>query len=599
MPSPHPPTPAAPSRPRLRRVLLIVDIVESVRLMREYEDDMVERWPAFVRLVRSGLLPRHRGTLVKSLGDGMLLGFEEAADAVAAALALQRELRPFNAGRPAEQVIHLRSGLHVGEVICEDFDWFGAAVNIAARLAGLALPDQIVASVDVRDACAPGLDAEFDDLGECFLKHEPRPVRCYALRSPDPQEWSPAPPAAGPEGHLQPKLAVVPFSAEHVHAGAAGALGDALADALISAFSRRRDWKVLARASTVAFRGRQDDLVALRRVLDATYAVQGRYRLHAGRAEVEVGLYDVRRQALLWQAGFSVRPEELFAGEALFVDEVLAAVVQALAVHEQRCAHLLPVPTLDDYALYAGGVSLMNRLSIDDFLRARELFGQLQERLPRAAAPPAILARWYILYVAQGWSTDRERHAQAAHAAAQRALQLEPDHAFALCVDGLRSMHGESDLAQAARRFDAALQADPHEPAAWTWKAGLHAYRDEADAAVEAAEQAIALSPLDPARFSMDAYHALALLVAGRYETCIEVCQASLRRNAGLGASYRTLAQAQALAGRVEEARQSMQRLLVAEPRSTVARYRQVYPGRHAAHMERLVEALRLAGLPE
>lgn len=595
---------ALPSPARRRRALLVVDVVESVRLFREFEDDVVVRWPRFVRHVRSALLPARRGIMVKSIGDGMLLGFECASDACQCALDLQTAITPFNASSRAESTIWLRVGLHVGEVVCEDFDWFGSAVNVCARVVALADPGGCVATAEFRDQLTPGLDADFEDLGECFLKHLPEPQRCYRMRPVQSPLCSETMARPGGVSLGLTTIAVVPFEGQPsstrppAELDGESAFGDALAESLISALSGRRDWRVLAMSSTRGFRGRAIGS-ALHTTLGATYSLTGRYALRDQAAEVVVSLRDERRDAPLWEEAFRVAVAELFSGEARFVPEVVGATARVISDHEVRFASALPLPNLDDYALYAGGLTLMHRLAVADFNRARDLFELLQDRAPRAASPSAMLARWHLLSVTQGWSRDRTAQVAQAHAAARRALDLEPAQAYALCVDGLRRVHAEHDLDGAARRYLQALDRDPQEPTAWSWLAGVHAYRDEGDAAVLAAHRAIALSPLDPLRFSMDSYLALAMLVAGRYEECIDACRSAIHRNCLFGASYRTLAQALALAGRHADAREAMQRLLVIEPGSTVRSYRRVYPGRDAAHMDRFVDALRIAGLPE
>ncbi|WP_158219787.1 adenylate/guanylate cyclase domain-containing protein [Ideonella sp. A 288] len=584
----------------VRRALLVADIVESVRLIREHPEDVIERWSRFMRLV-SAELPHYRGVMVKSLGDGMLLGFESADDAVACGLALQPLLAPFNSDRPADRVIWLRCGVHLGEVVPTEFDWFGNSVNLAARLAALAEPGGCVASVEVRDTLTPGLDAEFVDLGDCFLKHVDQPVRCCRVRPVRTLGGTRdlAPPTLDDPTRLV--MAVVPFDAADGATTAAGqqSIGDALADGLISAFSKRRDWTVQSRLSTAALRQRALHWSALSESLGATHLVCGRFRTMGRQIEVHVELHDVRRRSQLWEGEHRLFLDEYFAGDASFVPDVIAAVARAVALHEQRCAHALPLPTLDTYSLYLGGTTLMNRLSTSDFTRSRALLEQLSERAPRAASPHAVLAKWHVLCMAQGWSQDRGTQAMEARAAARRALQLDPDHAYALSVDAQTAVHTGGDLDEARLGYGRALQSDPHEPAAWYLLSGLHAYCDEGELAVAAAQRAIELSPLDPSRFLMDAYLSMAMLAAGRYDEAVAASESALQRNACLSSTYRTLALALVFSNRVVDARAAIQKLLAAEPRSTLRSYRQHYPGRHSPHMPRYVDALQMAGMPD
>ena len=584
----------------VRRSLLVTDIVESVRLIRDHPEAVISRWSRFVRWVEKELLPRHDGTLVKSLGDGMLLGFQNASDAVACSLALQLRMADLNEGLAAEQMIWLRCGVHTGDVVLTEFDWYGTPVNLAARLAALAEPGGCVASVEVRDQLTPGLDAEFEDLGECFLKHVDQPVRCSRVRSTARNAVQLAPKLDLPQDPLRLTIAVVPFELADTQAPAdVLSLGDALADGLISALSKRRDWKVQSRLSTKAFRKQATNWSGLQGSLGATHLICGRFRLRSSWVDVHVELHDVRRRSKLWDGDFVVNLPAFFAGDSGLVPDVLAAVTQAVALHEQRCAHALPLPTLDTYSLYLGGTTLMHRLSTVDFKQSYALLEQLRERAPRAASPHAVLAKWHVLCMAQGWSQDRAAQAAEARAAARRALQLEPEHAYALSIDAQTVVHTGGDFGLARQNYERALQSDPHEPAAWYLLSGLHAYCDEGELAVQAAQRAIELSPLDPSRFLMDAYLSMALLAAGRFDEAIAASESALQRNLCLTGSYRTLALALMFSGREAEARSMVQKLLVAEPHGTLRGYRQYYPGRHSRHMERYVDALRAAGVPE
>ena len=169
-----------PELQRSRRTIVVVDVVESVRLMQAHEADVIDRWRRFVNEVRGEVLITHGGRLVKSLGDGMLLEFANVPSAVAAALDMQQRIVPYNEAREATAAILLRIGLHTADVVVDDLDIYGTGVNLAARLAGLADPGGIVASAEVRDQLVPGLSAEVEDLGDCYLKHMAEPQRHFA-----------------------------------------------------------------------------------------------------------------------------------------------------------------------------------------------------------------------------------------------------------------------------------------------------------------------------------------------------------------------------------------------------------------------------------
>src|SRR5258706_3557901 len=169
---------------RVVRSILVVDVVESVRLIEQYEDDVVARWRAFVDHVAAIILPAHEGRLVKSLGDGMVLEFQRVPDSLAAAFAIQAAALAACEDIAPERRIELRIGSDVGMLIADERDVYGHRVNLAARLASLARPGEIVISADVRDQITPALDADVEDLGECYLKNLAGPVRAYRVAPP-------------------------------------------------------------------------------------------------------------------------------------------------------------------------------------------------------------------------------------------------------------------------------------------------------------------------------------------------------------------------------------------------------------------------------
>ena len=170
-----------PTYRRASRTVVVVDLVESVRLIEQDEEDTVHRWQAIVSEVVATFLPRHGGRLVKSLGDGLMLEFETVPPAIQCALAMQSSANLANTGRPNDRWMCLRIGAHVADVIVDELDIYGSGVNLAARLTTLAGAGEIVVSANLREQLLPGLDADVEDLGDCFVKHLQKPVRAYRV----------------------------------------------------------------------------------------------------------------------------------------------------------------------------------------------------------------------------------------------------------------------------------------------------------------------------------------------------------------------------------------------------------------------------------
>ena len=181
--------PAGPCRDFVRklRAILIADVVESVRLMEQDENDMIRRWREFIDAVLNVHLPQHRGRMVKSLGDGMLLEFESVSDCVQSAIALLAWWQRANAGLTVDRQIRLRIGIHLADVVIDDIDVFGDGVNLAARLASLGGPQEIIVSGAVRDQLSDGFAIDFEYLGERKLRNLQRLVRTFRVSATQPE----------------------------------------------------------------------------------------------------------------------------------------------------------------------------------------------------------------------------------------------------------------------------------------------------------------------------------------------------------------------------------------------------------------------------
>lgn len=587
-----------PELHRERRALVVVDVVESVRLMQEHEDEFIDRWRRFVAETRDELLPVHEGHLVKSLGDGMLLEFAQVPQAAAAALQMLARLELANAGLPDDRCINLRAGGHIADVVRTEWDVLGAGANLAARLAGLAAPGELVVSSEFRDLLAEGMDGQLRDLGECYLKHLPEPVRAFSVHRPQsaPAAW--AAPQAPAFRSSQPRVVVVPLRT-HGAEPETLALGDAVADELIAAFSRSPNLCVLSRHSTSALRRGSTQSVSemAARHLDGDYLVSGSVREQHGRMRVHLEMADTRSHEVLWSDVLSAEVEAFFEGTDDMATTAVAAMARAVGDQQVRRVNALPIANLNGYTLYLGGVSLLHRLARNDFLRAHAVLQHLAEREPRSASPLAMLAKWHVFRMVQGWSEARQADGQAARDAARRAVDLAPDDALSLAMHGLTRSTVEGDIAAAGEILQRAVAANANEPYAWSFLAGNLTYRDQPLAGIEAARTALRLSPADPAKFLFESYLAQAQLAAGQWAQGVETARRSLALNALHSPSHRQLIIGLVMSGHVGLAREAALRHEQLEPLFSVSRYRDLYPGRNAEHLQTFADALTTAGL--
>src|SRR5713226_4555465 len=169
--------------PATRRLaaILAADVSGYSRLMGADEEGTLDRLKVLRRGLADPKIKEHRGRIVKTTGDGLLVEFASVVDAVRCAVEVQHEMAERNAGVPDERRIQFRIGINLGDIIKDGRDIYGDGVNVASRLEGLAEPGGICVSRVVRDQVRDKLDFAFDDMGEQQVKNITRPVRVYRI----------------------------------------------------------------------------------------------------------------------------------------------------------------------------------------------------------------------------------------------------------------------------------------------------------------------------------------------------------------------------------------------------------------------------------
>lgn len=573
------------------RTVLMVDVVESVRLVEQDELGIVSRWLAFVEHVKAQLIAN--GRLVKTLGDGMLLEFDDVPSAVAAALRIQDASNRENAESPPERRMLLRMGMEVSDVIVERDDVHGRGVNIAARLTTLAGPGEIIVTQRVRDRLTSAIDADLEDLGECFLRHLKKPVRAYRLGPPGRLS------ALGsfvPSEDLRPSIAVIPFTS--IRAPQVDVvLGEFFAEQMIRALSRSSEMNVISRLSTTVFRGRAASAVDVASQLQADYVVSGAYRNGGERVTIDVELAVAKSGQVLWAERFEDDVSAILSDEQELVGAIVAGICAAVRAREVRRTRLEPLPTLEAYSLLIGAVALMHRLTRRDFDEAHRLLQALLDRRSREPITLAWLANWHNLRVQQGWSADPEQDGRIALNYTKRALEIDPDCSQALAVSGLvQVLFKRLDIANEC--YEQAIASNPSNPLAWLQKGAVHAFMGDGRQAVEHVERALKLSPLDPHRFYFDSLAASAHIAAQRYDLALEFAQRSLRANRLHTSTLRVMTVAQWRLGRHDDARNTAHDLMILEPSLTVSGWLERSPSASYPVGRDFAEVLRLAGVP-
>ncbi len=580
--------------PHAERVIVFVDVVESVRLIQSDQDLFLRRWLEVVAFVRNDLLPSTSGRLVKSLGDGMLLEFTELKDAVSVAFQMRNLTEQKNARFAASQQMHLRLSISLGEVIQDEDDIYGHDVNVGARLMSLAGAGEIVISSAVRSCLTADIDADIEDLGDCYLRHLSEPIRAFLIRPPGGKPvWA----MGMPSERMKPTIAILPFESRsnerHLQY-----VGEALADEVIQAVSRGILLDVISRLSSRSIGGRGLSSQEISSALGADYILSGSLAEVPDLLVLDLELCDAHKGSIIWTDRHCIAPAETPLSREAWLNELAAKIMAQIVAEQLRSVGSRPLASLQAHTVLTAAVNLMHRLKRRDFDRARELLDVLLDRAPHEPLILARTAEWHLMRLQQGWVDDQKRESFLASDSASRALDRDPNCSIALMVDGAVQAHFFKRVDLAEARYDEAIDANNSNGMAWLRRGALCAFTDRGDRAKEETSQALKLSPLDPSRFLYEAIAASACLVAGDDVQALALAKQSFKRNRLHTSTLRVMAVAQWRLGETEAARESARELLRLEPDFTIERYLNRIPSADYEIGKEMAAVLAKAGVP-
>jgi TolB-like protein/class 3 adenylate cyclase/Flp pilus assembly protein TadD len=577
--------------------ILAADVAGYSRLMGEDEEGTLAALRAVRREFADPKIAEHRGRIVKTTGDGLLVEFASVVDAVRCAVELQREMIARNAATPAERRIEFRIGINVGDIIIEDGDIFGDGVNVAARLEALAEPGGICLSAAAHEQVRDRLDIAFDDLGEQPVKNITRPVRTYAVALGASSH------AARPVGARlplpdKPSLAVLPFQnltgdPEQEY------FVDGMVEEITTAIARLPWLFVIARNSAFAYKGRTVDVKQVAQELGVRYVLEGSVRKAGNRVRITGQLIDTATGAHIWADRFDGALDDIFELQDQVASSVAGAIEPKLRQSEIERASRKPAANLTAYDLYLRALAQSYRYTEEGLAEAVVLARQALAIDPAYTPAAALVGRCRGQQRGQGWGALSAADVVEACHLARQALEAERDdtETISLAAWTLSVLAGEAAMAAAA--LDRALALNPNAAHAWLFRGFIHAVRNQPEAAIKALERARRLSPFDPRTFLYAQNIAIAHLAARRFELAIEWADRALHDQPRLVSAMRFKVAANAHLGHLDEARAELRRVLAIDPKLTIAGFREYAHFYAPEVLELFVTGLRLAGLPE
>jgi adenylate cyclase len=530
------------------------------------------------------------GRALELTPEASLLEFASAVSAARWAKEFHADLAEWRASGASR--LTARIGIVVGDMIMEEGRMLGNTVHMARAMCASARWGAVVVSPAVHLLAQHNVSATWCELAEVSVKD--RTLRTIEMQPADGAAHAAAASAPRPPSRRAPGLAVLPFDCEADQ----NYFGDGITEEIIASLSSNRSLFVIARHSTLRYRGSRAELAQIAAELNVRYLLQGSVRRQGERIRITAELVDAPEARAIWSERFDRTSEDLFEIQAHIAARIAGEIDPW--VQNSEIAHAVDRPTtnLSAYECVLRGLSLQFRFEDESFANTGRLFEQAVALDPAYAQAHAHLAWWHNLRYGEGRGSQAGEDAHAALRHARRALELDGRDAWVLSVSGHIHSFVARQFDQAMTLFDQALSINPNCASAWARSATTLAYIGRGEEAIERVSTALRLSPFDPQNFARYTTHGTASLVCGRPDEAVGWFGKARALNPGYRAAWRLMVAALALAGEVDEARQLGQEFVQDDPAFRIGDFGRWYP-MQAPHLDRVLQGLRMAGLPE
>jgi len=576
--------------------ILAADVVGFSRLMGEDEAGTLERLKSLRRELVQPKIAGGRGRIVKLMGDGLLAEFPSVVKAVGCAVEIQQDMAGQEADLPDERRIRLRIGVNLGDIIVEGSDIYGDGVNVAARLEGLAEPGGICISGKVYEEVRNKLPTAFEDLGEQEVKNIAEPVRVYRWTD---AAADPMPGMAGAEGAPplpdKPSIAVLPFTnmsddQEQEY------LSDGISEDIITELSKISKLFVVARNSTFTYKGRAVDIKQVSREQGVRYVLEGSVRRSGDQLRITAQLIDATTGDHVWAQRYDRIVQDVFALQDEITREVTSALQVELTDGEQARLWASGTQNFEAWEIVIQIPELIYSHRKEHILMGRRLAEQalLLDKNYGAAWAMLGLSHWEEAF--NGWSENPEASLNLAIDAAAVSQSIDdsnPDtYALLTWIHlSLRKYDQAFDLAQQA------MVLGPNNSFVVGVASDVAMFCNRPHDMIVLLNKAMRLCPIYPAWYPSSM--AWAYLLMDRREDAIASARTSIDIDPDYPFNYMVLAIAFAELEREQEAHTAVENLLRIDPKYSLRTFSECQPFRDAEVLDRHIEGLRKAGLPE
>lgn len=579
-----------------RRLAAIVaaDVAGYSRLVGADEEGTLAALRAHRADLIDPLLAEHGGRVANTAGDSLLLEFPSIVDAVRCSVAVQKGMSQRNREIEQDRQIHFRVGIHLGDVIVDGNDLLGDGVNVAARLEGLCGPGGVVLSDDAYRQVRDRLDLDWTDDGEHEVKNIARPVQVWRWTA---AQATPTPATPAPRMVTdKPSIAVLAFTnmsgdPEQEY------FSDGIAEDIITELSRLPSLFVIARNSSFTYKGRAVDIRQVAKELGVRYVLEGSVRKVGSRVRITGQLIDASTGGHIWANRFDGDLDDVFELQDRVTESVIGAIQPKLQKAEIERSRRKRPQDLSAYDFVMRAMPHVWSLDRDDNTEALSLLSQAIEVDSNYGVALSLAAWCHGQQVTYNWSDNLEKSRSQANNLASRAVVISHDDPLALTAIGA-AYSTIGDRKSAETFLERAVLLDPNSAWAWSRLGWSRTYAERPRDAIEYFQRALRLSPYDPMIFNWHVGLGSAYTMANEFDRAIEFFELALKERPKAVWMYRRLVPALWMAGRREDAKEGVRRLLLAYPDLTAEKVRRALPftpEHNAWNCELLVKA----GMPK
>ncbi len=577
--------------------ILAADVVGYSRLMGHDETGTLAALKAHRDELIEPKSAEYHGRIVKLTGDGTLMEFGSAVDAVLFADDLQRAMVGRNEEVPEDCRITYRVGINIGDIIIDGDDIYGDGVNVAARLEGLADPGGICVARNVFNQVKSKVDLGFEDMGEQEFKNITEPVRAYRVL-----KGSEAPGAASPASEVaalqlpdKPSIAVLPFAnmsgdPEQEY------FADGIVDDIITTLSKVPLLFVVSRNSTFVYKGKAVDIKQVAADQGVRYVLEGSVRRAGDRVRINAQLIDATDGQHVWADRYDGGLDDVFGLQDTITQEIVSALEVRLTEGDQARVWRSRAgdPLVYDHMLR--GRSYYEQFTKRTHAQARQEFEAAVRLNPDYATSYIYLAYTHADAARWGWSEDPAQSLQPAFESVGCALGVDPEEPDAIaCRSYTHLVNREHETALTDIRQ--AIELGPSRAEIHHVAAMVYDYSGLPEEGKGVARQAVRLSPMAYSHILTELAHAHCLL--RQHDEAIAVLKNVLADRPFWRSARSLLVYAFWESGATDEAKSEAAELLRGAARFSLAQWAKCHPYRNPDDLERYMSALSNAGLPE